>query len=156
MEEFEIDLIGCIACGGTMRCPYCRGKGEKPGILFKKKRTCKKCNGTGACPFCLGDRKSWLMGKVKKWMPKDIRERYNQAKHKEMDLRREYESFRNLPIQVKSFEEFLNDEKYKYQMRERGKGRMKIPEMMAHWIVIYEQIINDYELYLREEEKRVR
>jgi len=24
-----------------MKCPYCRGKGEKTGIFFKKKKTCK-------------------------------------------------------------------------------------------------------------------
>lgn len=41
MEQFEIDLIGCMSCGGSMKCPYCRGKGEKTGIFFKKKKTCK-------------------------------------------------------------------------------------------------------------------
>jgi hypothetical protein len=156
MDEFEIDLIGCISCGGTMRCPYCKGKGEKRGILFKKIRTCKKCNGTGACPFCLGDRKSWLLERMKKWLPKDLRERYNQVKLKEFELRREYDRLCGLNIQVKTFEEFYNDERYKDQMRKHIGHKTRMPEIMAHAVVMFEQITYDYELYLREVEERHR
>lgn len=156
MDEFEIDLVACIACGGTMKCPYCKGKGEKPGILIKRIRTCKKCNGTGACPFCLGDRRSWLLERIKKWLPKDLRERYNQVKLKEFDLRREYERLRELQIQVKSFEEFYNDEKYKSQMQKHIGHKIRIREILAHGVVLMEQMIYDYEIYLREVEERHR
>lgn len=156
MDQFETDPIGCMVCGGTMKCPYCRGKGEKLGVLFKKKKTCKKCNGSGACPFCLGDRKSWLLERMKKWMPKDLRERYNQIKHKELELRKEYDRLHSQQIQVIPFEEFCKDKEYQDQMRKQIRGKIRIPEILANSVVVLEQIGNDYELYLRRAEERHR
>ncbi len=153
MEQFEIDLIGCMSCGGSMKCPYCRGKGEKPGIFFKRKRTCKKCNGTGACPFCLGDRKSWLVERMKKWVTVDLRERYNQSKQKEFELRKEYDRLQGKGIQIKTFEEFYNDKKYRYQMNKQVRSKHRIPEILANGIVLYEQVVNDYEFYLKRAEE---
>jgi len=47
----------CQSCGGTGRCPYCRGSGlfnyyvrQRPEMYSK----CNYCNGTGSCTSCNG------------------------------------------------------------------------------------------------------
>jgi protoheme ferro-lyase len=91
---------------------------------------------------------------MKKWMTKDLRERYNQLKQKESELRKEYDRLQGKGIQVKTLEEFYNDKKYRDQMRKQIKGKIRIPEILANGVVVFEQVVYDYELYLRRAEER--
>lgn len=91
---------------------------------------------------------------MKKWMTKDLRERHNQLKQKESELRKEYDRLQGRQIQVKTFEEFCNDNKYRDQMRKQIRDKIRIPEILANSVVVFEQIVNDYELYLRRAEEK--
>jgi len=91
---------------------------------------------------------------MKKWMTKDLRERHNQLKQKESELRKEYDRLQGRQIQVKTFEEFCNDNKYRDQMHKQIRDKIRIPEILANSVVVFEQIVNDYELYLRRAEEK--
>jgi hypothetical protein len=156
MDQDEFDLRACMGCGGTMKCIYCKGKGERPGIIFKKVKTCKQCHGTGACPFCMGGKKSWALERMVKWIPPELVDKSNQLKRRELELRNEYERLRNLNIQVLSFEEFSKEFGYHNQFRKEVGVKIRIKEVMANAILFSEQMINDYESYLRNVEKDYR
>lgn len=38
----------CETCGGSRKCPVCKGTGQDPTAI----RMCWKCGGKGVCPDC--------------------------------------------------------------------------------------------------------
>jgi hypothetical protein len=156
MYPNEFDLNACIGCGGTMKCGYCGGTGQRRGIFFKKMKTCNKCQGSGACPFCIGGKTSWALERMRNWIPEDMLEKQSRIKRREFELRDEYKRLINLGIQVVSFEEFHDNKESKNRMHREVHGRIRPKNMIVSVILVYEQMVNEYETYLRQAERDYR
>jgi hypothetical protein len=154
MDDLSYDLMPCMFCSATYKCPYCKGKGERAGLFSKKVKKCKKCKGSGACPFCLGDKKSWVANKIMKWIPENRKEDFILMRRKEVKLRRRYEYIRRKEIDVMPLEEFRKKEKYKSQVK--GMNKRNISAVIEVGIDLSLQMLDDYELYIDEIERKSR
>lgn len=49
------DPGGCVECGRTGKCEYCRGQGTDGSCGYCNDGTCMNCGGAGICPDCAGE-----------------------------------------------------------------------------------------------------
>jgi hypothetical protein len=148
MENLRIELLGCFICGGTLKCPYCKGKGETSKKLFSKNIQCKKCDGTGGCPLCLGNRKLWVEKKLKKWVPDDHKEEYMQLIRKTVKLRRNFDHLHQKYEDIRSLEEFSRDKRYSKSVNRKNVRR--ISSIITITLEMSYKIIRDYDEYLKD------